>query len=239
MAGYFSYFSTSDYVLTEDMEKRLVDLTQYSTIFSKIADDVSFYSYYTMQEGERLDTISQKLYGTPEYYWTIPLINQNLTNVFRDLPKQYPVLIEYLKKKYPGEAFKLAAGQTLAGKFNLDEIVSYNTNNKARVIAKYPTNGYIQVEIIAGSFPLNSSFTIVGEDSLDEVTIANVVPAYDAPAYHVDSNDNQTRWNAGQVTPVLIREVETDKNLVMSQLKVIRPQYIYDVAQQFQREMNR
>jgi hypothetical protein len=63
MAGYFSYFGVKDYTLTDDVQKKVVDISQYSTIFSRIADDVSFYSYYTMQDGERLDTISQKMYN--------------------------------------------------------------------------------------------------------------------------------------------------------------------------------
>ena len=239
MAGYFSYFGVKDYTMTDEMQKKVVDLSQYSTIFSRIADDVLFYSYYTMQDGERLDTISQKLYGTPEYYWVIPLINTQITNVFRDLPKDYPTFIAYLEKKYPGSAFKVAAGQTIAGKFNIGEIVSFNTVNRARVIGKYPTNGYIQVEVIAGSFPLNSNFTITGATTGHTLTIANVVPAYDAPSYYVDSEGNNTLWNAGQVTPILIREVEADKNTVSSQIRVIRPKYIYEVAKQFETEMKR
>jgi hypothetical protein len=239
MAGYFSYFGTKDYSLTDEMEKKVVDLTQYSTIFSRIADDVMFYSYYTMQDGERLDSISQKLYGTPEYYWTIPLINSNLVNVYKDLPKNYQTLISYLEKTHPGSAFKLAAGQSIAGKFTIGETVVYNTTNKAVILGKYPTNGYLQVQVTDGTFPLNQSFSITGETSDDTVVIANVIPAYDAPAYHLDANDNQTRWNAGQVTAVTIREVETDKNAEISQLKVIQPKYIYDVAKQFEREMNK
>ena len=239
MAGYFSYFGVKDYTLTDDVQKKVVDLSQYATIFAKIADDVSFYSFYTMQDGERLDTISQKMYGTPEYYWTIPLINNHITNVFRDLPKEYPTLIKYLEKRYPGSAFKLAVGQTIAGKFNVGEIVSYNTVNKARVIGKYPTNGYLQVEVTDGAFPLNNTFTITGATTGHTVQIANVIPAYEAPAYYTDANGNQTRWNAGQVTPTLIREVEMDINVEASQLKVIRPKYIYDVAQVFTAEMNR
>jgi hypothetical protein len=240
MAGYFSYFGVKDYTLTDVVQKKVVDLSQYSTIFSKIADDVLFYSYYTMQDGERLDTISQKLYGTPEYYWIIPLINSGITNVFRDLPKDYPTFINYLSKKYPGSAFKLAAGQTIAGKFNLGEIVSFNTTNRARIIGKYPTNGYLQVEVIAGSFPLNSNFTITGASTGHIITVANVIPAYDAPAYYMDLNGNQKKWNAtGQLIPTVIRELEADKNTESSQIRVIRPKYIYDVAKQFEAEMKR
>jgi hypothetical protein len=240
MAGYFSYFGTKDYTLTDDVEKKVVDISKYSTLFSKIADDLSFYSYYTMQDGERLDSISQKLYGTPEYYWTIPLINSNLVNVYKDLPKSYQTLLQYLEKKYPGSAFKLAAGQTIAGKFTIGETVRYNTTNRAVILGKYPTNGYLQVQVLEGSsFPLNQPFTIVGADNVTNVVIANVIAAYDAPAYYTNSNGNQTRWNAGQVTATTIRELETDKNAEISQLKVIQPRYIYDVAKQFEREMNK
>jgi len=37
--------------------------------------------------------------------------------------------------------------------------------------------------------------------------------------------------------PVLIRDIETDGNLVLSQIKVIRPKYIYDVAKRFESQM--
>lgn len=239
MSGYFSYFDTKDYSLTEDVSKKLVDLSQYSTIFSRIADDISFYSYYTMQDGERLDTISQKLYQTPEYYWTIPLVNNRIINVFSNLPKDYPTLIGWLEKKHPGYAFMLADDETLAGKFMMGEIISTATVNKARIIGKYPTRGYIQVEITQGSFPLNDEFTVVGQTSQDVIQIANVIHAYDAPAYHLDSNDNRVKWNDGQVIPITIREVEVQHNIESSQIKVIRPRYIYEVSQQFLAEMNR
>ena len=239
MAGYFSYFTKTDYSLDDQTSKKLVNLAQYTTIFSKIADDVSFYSYYTMQDGERLDAISQKLYGTPDYYWTIPLINTNIINVFRDLPKDYPTLLTWLEKRYPGSAFKLAAGQSLPGKFKLGEIVSYNTANKAKVLAKHPTNGYIHVEVLEGTFPLNGTFTIVGAESGDTIQIANVVNLYDAPAYHTDANGNYVRWNSGQASVTTIREMEVQKNIEISQIKVIRPEYIYEVSQSFLTEMNK
>ena len=240
--GYFSYFGVKDYTLTDEMQKSVVDISQYSALFSKIADDLSFYSYYTMQDGERLDTISQKLYSTPQYYWTIPLINHHITNIYRDLPKSYPIFIKYLEKKYPGSAFKLAAGQSIAGKFKIGEIVSYNTTNTARIIGKFPTNGYLQVQVINGSFPTNSSFTIQGQTPANHtVTIASVTTAYNAPAYYLDVNGNQTRWDkvisGSTVMPVLIRDIETDGNLVLSQIKVIRPKYIYDVAKRFESQM--
>lgn len=239
-AGYFSYFGVKDYTLTDDMQKKMVDISQYSAIFSSIADDVSFYSYYTMQDGERLDTISQKLYSTPQYYWTIPLINSNITNIFRDLPKDYQTFINYLQKKYPGSAFKLAANQSIAGKFNIGEVVSYSNSNTAIIIGKFPTNGYLQVQVINGSFPTNSPFTIIGNDTKDTVTISAVTTAYEAPAYYIDANGNQVRWNKSPSqsnTPVMISDVELDANLVSSQIKVIRPKYIYDVAKRFESQM--
>ena len=41
---------------------------------SKILDDVET-ELYEFVEGDRLDKISQKFYGSSEYWWTIALIN--------------------------------------------------------------------------------------------------------------------------------------------------------------------
>jgi len=238
--GYFQSFQKKDYVLDDTMTKSLTDISAYTSIFSKIADDISFYSYYTMQNGERLDTISTQLYGTPEFYWTIPLINPHIVNVYIDMPKDTPEFIEYLASKYQGSAFKLKPLQSMVDKFTIGETLVYNDVNKATLLGKYPTQGYLQVQLTEGEFPENMDFTITGQTSNDSVIIANLIPAYDAPAYHTSSiTGMQCTWNITQSTETSIRELEQEKNDLVSQIKVIRPTYIYEVVKQFEREMKR
>lgn len=41
-------------------------------------DDSANYTFYNIQDGERPDTVSYKLYGIPDYYWTLFILNNDL-----------------------------------------------------------------------------------------------------------------------------------------------------------------
>lgn len=217
-----------------------VNIAHYSQLFESLSDDITFYSYYTVVNGDRLDVISEKLYGTPDYYWTIALLNKGIVNTYEDLPKEYNnELIEYLKGKYQGYALKLATGQSLAGKFEIGEAVSYSTYSGA-VTGKYPTLGYLTINLTSeDSFPLNQEFTLTGETSGDTITIANVLERYMAPHHYEDSEGQWVTWNSPQSTVVTILEYESSENDIKSQLKVIRPDAIYNVVNEFERQMRR
>jgi len=54
------------------------NLSVYIDIIDQISDEVSFYEEYYVQDGERPDTLSYRLYGTVDYYWTFFLLNEHL-----------------------------------------------------------------------------------------------------------------------------------------------------------------
>ena len=54
------------------------NLSSYVDIIDDIKDDASFYEKFTIEEYERPDTLSYKLYGTTDYYWTFFLLNEHL-----------------------------------------------------------------------------------------------------------------------------------------------------------------
>jgi len=240
MAFYFSYFQKGRYDFGESIVKDVTRINTYTAIFSEIADDVSFFTFYTMQPGQRLDEISQELYSTPEFYWTIPLVNDRIINTWNDLPRSYSDFISFLEKKHTGRAFKIKDGENPAGKFSIGENLVFDSTEKAELIGKYPTQGYLQVVFAeSADFPQNTEFTVVGETSGDSITIVNHIPTYDAPARHVDTNGNFVSYDSGQATPITIRQDEEDRNDIISQIKVIRPEFIYDVSTRFEQEMRR
>jgi hypothetical protein len=99
--SYFKHFQKVDYdVRGNGFTQKLTNLTQMSKIGTKILDDISLYNYYNIQEGERPDNVSYKLYGTVDYYWTFFLINQHLVNSFNDWPKDTAALKEFVESKY-------------------------------------------------------------------------------------------------------------------------------------------
>lgn len=56
----------------------LTDISRTVDINNLNEDKVSYYTYYNIQNGDRPDIISQKLYGNPNYYWTFFILNDQL-----------------------------------------------------------------------------------------------------------------------------------------------------------------
>lgn len=58
-----------------------------------------FFNKYTIEDGERLDTIAAKVYGSSEYDWVIMLTN-NIVDPYSDLPIRDSNLYDFVVEKY-------------------------------------------------------------------------------------------------------------------------------------------
>lgn len=239
--AYFKFFQKDSYLFSPDVQKQVRVLSHYTAILSDLADDASYYTYYVAEEGERLDTISNKLYGTVDYYWTIPLVNSGLINTWNDLPKTTPELRGVLDKKYPGSAFIVDDGESLTGKFDIAETLVYGQQHSAILYSVSPTNGYLTaLEVSDAPFPRNQIFTLTGSTTGHTIQIKNVIKPYEAPAYFTDGDGNRVRWNAPVVKyPTTHFDLEVEKNENDSRLKVIQKAYIYDIVKRFEKQMKR
>jgi hypothetical protein len=265
---YFTQFRKRDYALSENVRKKVTELSQYTDIVSRAADDASFYTFYNARPDERYDTISNQLYGTPDFYWTIPILNDRITNTWRDSTKSVPALRKFLESKYPGDALIIDPVDSLVGKFIPGEIVAYDINHVYRILGKYPSLRYLHVEpvsmdefdvledpeevwvLLTGLWnEVNDNLWddteiwrdgtnyVIGKDTLDSIKVETVIPAYKAPAFFTDPDGNRVPWYEENAIPTTIEEVETDINDENSRLKVIRPEFIRQVADQFELEM--
>ena len=223
---YFTQFQKSSYPLSDDVTKNLTNISQYTAIFSRLADDASFYTYYNARGDERFDTISNELYGTPDYYWTIPILNSGIINTWKNSTKSEPALRKLLERKYPGVALVFDAPEDIIGNFEIDEIVATAENDVYRVVGIYPSNHYIHCV----------SVSVDDTSGAQEVNPTSTIPFYTAPSYYLDSDDNQVPAYLG-INKVTFEDIEREKNESYSRIKVIRPQFIYDIATQFEREM--
>jgi hypothetical protein len=101
-----SYFSSFPYVLypnfldkTGNIDVLLKNITVRIVRKESLIDDKSVYYKYVIREGENIESISNKLYGSPQYYWTIMVINNRLDR-FYDFPLSYGEFEEYIVEKY-------------------------------------------------------------------------------------------------------------------------------------------
>jgi hypothetical protein len=85
-------FSESDYITAKNFFRRYRindDVFSYAVIFSK----------YTIVDGDRPDTLADKLYGSPFYDWTI-LITNNMVNAQHDWPISNYALTKKLEAEF-------------------------------------------------------------------------------------------------------------------------------------------
>lgn len=251
--AYFTNFESIDYDFDgSGINRTITNLAQYSTIITKNIDDVSFYSYYNILDGERPDTVSQKLYNTPEYYWTFFIINDNLQNYWHDWPKGSEALRSFVENEYIGLAAIFEADVEAFGKFVVGGTVNGTLSNATgKVIAIYPTQGYIQIEqdknSVANFRTAGESITLTAANSTKAEDIARVgntlectsiVKAAYAPNYHIDDGTKErTRRRTAGTSPVTNFEEENEVNIIKSRIKVIKPEKIGEVAGAFQKTM--
>ena len=67
--------------------KAIVDLFRHVDVNDVLSDGVAGYKNITINDGERPDNLSQRLYGTPDYYWTFFIVNEKLKKGLEDWPK--------------------------------------------------------------------------------------------------------------------------------------------------------
>lgn len=256
--GYFNSFAKINYRLTKTQTKRVTNLAKYTAVFSEIADNASFYSFYTMNGSQRLDNISTELYGNDKYYWTIPLLNGRIRNTWKDLPNQSQSFEIYLRKKYPGFALTASNLTPISLNFTLNELIGFDRKNTFTVAAKYPSLNYVQaipsdeeiedfsdlqLNIWDNVTQLNNNPAVARSIiSNDLVEFVGGVEFFEAVAYYVDENDNIVSYldfqnNPENITPVTWREIEFNQNDVKSRIKVIRPAFIKQVVKEFEQQM--
>ena len=76
---YFKDFQDIFYNFGNEARPTLVqNISRYVDVIDQIKDDISFLTFYNIQEGYRPDQVSVQLYDTPLYYWTFYLLNDNI-----------------------------------------------------------------------------------------------------------------------------------------------------------------
>lgn len=75
------------------------DITRNVRFRRDVLANITVYDEYDIMEGETPEHISEKLYGTPNYYWIIMLANERYDYI-KDFPLTYAMLERYISDKY-------------------------------------------------------------------------------------------------------------------------------------------
>ena len=217
--SFFKQFPTQSYDFNRDgIIQQVVDIYRSVRIEGSSIDNPSLYLNYNIKDGERPDIVSQRLYNTPEYYWTFFVINEMLHDGMRAWPMSRTVMEDYLAEEYSGVVITTnpvtvtntdlgitTFRDSLAGRFRLNETITgqanlHNGNPPSGTLVKKDIDlNQLVLKDVTGTFfgdpdlTSNSSEKISGNLSNDDVDTFRVYPYRDAPHHWHLINDPEKR----------------------------------------------
>ena len=215
----------------------LKNLTAKAKVSDELINSTGFYQTMEIQDGERPDHLSKRLYNTEDFHWTFLLLNPQIKNIWDDWPMSSGQLIEYCINKY--QYLAADTDDSLVDKFTLGETVTGGVSNATGIVKEIHVNmGYIVIEKTSGTFTVTGE-TISGVDSQDSVACNFIKSQAYAPHHHTD--DSTGEWvprRAAGTTGFTYIDYESAVTEQNRNLKIIKPQYVRRLARQFAKTMS-
>jgi hypothetical protein len=266
--GYFNKFKRTAYDIDgTGTYQPLVNLTSNVAISNKLIENIAFYANVAVGDGERMEQLSYRLYGTPSYYWTFLLINKNIKNIWNDWPKSNYQILEYCSKKYDGVAGIVKDKSLTSATFSVGEEVYTSDINyaKATVESIHTNEGYIVLSPMAYCYGngdddnkaaciesggvwkvpnLLSDQSVTIKSILDSskfIEVESIVKHMDAPHHHLDENNMIETYDIGGslITAVSLFEYERYMNDNNRMIRAVKPEHINALVKEFEKEIGK
>lgn len=212
------------------------NLTSYVDIVDRLKDNIAFYEYYYILDGDRPDQVSLKLYDTPDAYWTFFVMNDNIRE--RGWPLSEQDLVKKAKKIFHDNV--LTTRDSLTGKFKVGtNITGSGSGSTGKVIHRNLDLGQLVVE--TNDTFLNTE-VIRDDNSTDTVTLVGSVEEYNSIAYYKNADGRIVDVDPygtpnSQYTPVTQIEKYREENDKLKKIRVPLPAVVNDILISFQREL--
>jgi hypothetical protein len=212
------------------------DISRYTDILDQIKDNVSFYQNYTIQENDRPDQVSFKLYGSPEYHWTFFLMNEKLRN--QGWPLTMRQLDEVAKRDFPH--YTITTRDDLTSIFLVGQTAIGSVSAaKGEILRRYLDLGQVVVDsqkaFLAGEAVRNVAPTADGTGSID---VQSISKEYLAAHHYEDVNGNWVDIDPAQGPGAQLVEVThydryVKENNQLKNIRIIKPELMQEVVSAF------
>lgn len=245
--SFFSGFPQELYRFGNETTQTLFqNISAYVDLLDRVKEDTSFYSVYTILEGDRPDVLSQKLYGSTNYYWTFYYLNDSIRNT--GWPVSNFQVTTFAKEKHPNTT--LVVREYFFDKFNVGRtLIGTNSGTSATIISRDVNLGHIVVEGVH-TFEDGEVLTIVQTaDEINDgvpvqsITLDSYSEEYNSAKYYVNSSGeiidiDPTVGPGAQETPVTFIEYYEQVNDQNRQIKVLKPDVAPQIFTAFKKELN-
>jgi len=241
------YFKNFDDVLykfgDEQSTVAFQDITTYIDVVDQIKDATSFYTYYNIQEFERPDILSIKLYDTPLYYWTFFLMNDKLRQ--QGWPLTNEELDRIIKKQYPHRV--ITTRNNLTGIFKIGQTVTGSSSGATGTIAhRHLDLGQIMLDDANGTFIDGEQIQSIAvgefEDTVQSINIVSSEEEYNAAHHYEDVNGKIVDIDpyvgpGAQLTEITNYQNYYNINQDLHQIRVIKPSLIDTVVSNYKKAL--
>ena len=109
---FFNQFPKTAYsVQNNGIQSVITDYFRYVDVIDQLAQSTYTYSTLDILDSERPDTVSHRLYGTTDYYWTFFITNDFLKDGLSAWPKGDSEIKNYIANQYKNiSAFRFPFG---------------------------------------------------------------------------------------------------------------------------------
>jgi hypothetical protein len=193
--SYFSQLPIIEYALNKSTNKKARDILHRLFFDQKFLDRSDYVRKYEVRDGDRPEIIANKLYGRPDLYSIIMLLNDFDTTMLSGLPPMSSIYNQYLDEKYSDSVYYLipinttltAIGSGYSGGYVFpllgygftigEKIFGANRNFQNYDVRAYvkewnPKLSGLKLDILSGSFV--AGMTLVNEDGSIHYKIAHV-----------------------------------------------------------------
>ena len=214
------------------------NISVYVDIIDQIKDNINFYEIYNIQDGERPDTISQDVYGTVKYYWTLYLLNDELRE------RGWPLTVQQIRQKaiadYPYKVMTTTDIDNLLTFFQIGDTLQGQTSGAQGVVVKrnidlgqvfyspIGSNGFQSGELVRDN---------TDPDAPETIEITSVSEEYNA-AHHYENSSGYVDIDpysgpGASLTEVTYLDRYESENDNLRKIKIIKPGAINQVVKAY------
>lgn len=237
--NYFKHLPATLYLFGEEtLPVTFRNISVYASILDEVKDNLSFYNDYHIQEFERPDQVSYKLYSTPNFHWTFYLLNDKLKD--SGWPLSNREVMEKIYTDYPNKV--ITTKDNISSKFQKGQTITGLTSGATATIDhRHVSLGQLVLTNVTKTFLVGE---IITNTALESVTVKSFEDEYNSTHHYEDANGDWKDLEIDSVTgnlndpgaswtEVTYMDRLYNQNEELKQIRVIKPSQIVNLVNAF------
>jgi len=240
MAGFFSSYPIIDYKFGNEITPTLFqNMSVYLTLVDELQDVVEAYTTTFIEEGDRPDALSWKLYKDIRYYWTFYYLNDDIRE------SGWPVGIQdlYARAKIDYPHWVVTTQDDITDKFlEGDTVTGLTSGSIGTVVKRYLDLGQI---IIDGPDNYNVGEQIRPNDEIENVVnVSSNVKQYNAVHHYEDTSGNWVDINpydpsTSGLIPITYQDRMIARNEELKEIRTFKPDVVSQIQSEYEKVLRR